>query len=271
MLPKDARPIAFVHLMKTGGQTMRAILRKNFGAGHCDMLLFEETRERDWRWIRLCYPGLSSISGHGMVTGIKGFEKRFPHARYFTILRDPINRAISHYQFLLNGGHLVPAFPDWLRQNANYLTRKLAGEINAAKAIETLEEKIGFVGFVETYDESLVMWKRWVGAPSLDITYQSVNRAKSDHVRNEILTGDTSRERIAAFHEEDLQVWNHAFTTIKERQRSEYGPALGADLEAFRLECTTATNQNGGSTAAKLKRNLLYRPGVRKATDNPYK
>ncbi len=271
MLPKDARPIAFVHLMKTGGQTMRAILRKNFGAGHCDMLLFEETRERDWRWIRLCYPGLSSISGHGMVTGIKGFEKRFPHARYFTILRDPIDRAISHYQFLLNGGHRVPAFPDWLHENANYMTRKLAGEVNAAKAIETLEEKIGFVGFVETYDESLVMWKRWVGAPSLDITYQSVNRAKSDHVRKEILTGDTSRERIAAFHEGDMQVWNHAITTIKERQRSEYGPALGADLEAFRLDCTTATNQNRGSTAAKLKRNLLYRRGVRKANDNPYK
>lgn len=271
MLPKDARPIAFVHLMKTGGQTMRAILRKNFGAGHCDMLLFEKTTPRDWAWIKFCYPRLSSISGHGMVTGITEFEKRFPHARYFTILRDPIDRAISHYQFLLNGGHRVPAFPDWLRENANYMTRKLAGEINTAKAIETLEEKIGFVGFVETYDESLVMWKRWFGAPSLDITYQSVNRAKSDHVRKEILTGDTSREMIAAFHKEDLQVWNHAFSTMKERQRIAYGSSLDADVEAFQLDCAAATNQNRGGTAAKLKRNLLYRPGVRKATDNPYK
>lgn len=271
MLPKDARPIAFVHLMKTGGQTMRAILRKNFGAGHCDMLLFEETRPRDWRWIQLCYPRLASISGHGMVTGLADFEQRFPRARYFTILRNPIDRAISHYQFLLNGGHHVPAFSDWLRENANYMTRKLAGEINAEKAIETLEEKIGFVGFVETYDESLVMWKRWVDAPSLDITYQSVNRARSDQVRNEILTGETSREKIAALHEADLQVWNHAFSTIKERQRQEYGATLQADLEEFRLDCRSATNQNRGSAAAKLKRNLLYRPGVRKATDNPYK
>jgi hypothetical protein len=76
---------------------------------------------------------------------------------------------------------------------------------------------------------------------------------------------------IAAFHKEDLQVWNHAFSTMKERQRIAYGSSLDADVEAFQLDCAAATNQNRGGTAAKLKRNLLYRPGVRKATDNPYK
>jgi hypothetical protein len=258
--------------MKTGGQTMRAILRKNFGAGHCDMLLFEETRPRDWSWIRSCYPRLKSISGHGMVTGITEFEKRFPSARYFTVLRHPVDRTISHYQFLLNGGHRVPEFSVWLAENANYMTRKLAGTMDADRAIETLETKIGFTGFVETYDESLVLWKRWVGQEDIDISYQAVNRAKSDTVRKEILTGETSREFIEEHHREDLKVWDYAFSTLRERQRLAYGENLASDVEALRQSCQKgAVNENRRSRFARWKRNLIYRPGVRKADDNPYK
>jgi hypothetical protein len=271
MHPKQHSALAFVHLMKTGGQTMRTILRKNFGADHCDMLLFEQTTPRDWRWIGACYPRLRSIAGHGMVAGIPEFEELHPEARYFTILREPVERAVSHYQFLRNGGHKVPEFEAWLAENANYITRKLAGRPDAAAAIKALESKIGFVGFVETYDESLLLWRRWAGEPDLDLTYRAVNRARDSAFRARLVDGELSRETIAAYHQEDIKVWDHAYGTLRERQRLAYGPSLDADVEALRQACASARNENLRTLAGKWKRNLLYRPGVRKATDNPYK
>lgn len=149
-MSKDKQwPLAFVHLMKTGGQTLRAVLRKNFGAQHCDTFLREESIPRDWKWMKICYPRMKSICGHSVVPFDDEFLSFFPNARFHTILRDPIKRAISHYQFCVGSGDVLPPFPEWMRENENYLTRRISGESSAAKAIDMLEERVGFVGLVE--------------------------------------------------------------------------------------------------------------------------
>ena len=259
------RPLAFVHLMKTGGQTIRAVLRKNFGTGHCDTLLEDSALPRDWRWIKTCYPRLKSVCGHCVVPFDETIEEFFPGTRYFTILRDPVKRSISHYQFNANSGSQLPPFEDWVQENANYFTRRIAGEVNVDKAIEILENKIGFTGFVEHYDESILMWKRWVGLPDLDVGYRIENKAVSNSLQKDINSEVTFKDLLESCHTEDRKLFDYALGTIFERQRDEYGSGLLTDLEEFESrQQEIATNKNLKTTLSRLKRNCIYRVGVRK-------
>ncbi|MDF1862112.1 MAG: sulfotransferase family 2 domain-containing protein [Verrucomicrobiales bacterium] len=256
-------PLAFAHLMKTAGQTMRDILRRNFGAQHCDTLLFEKTTARDWRWMKVCYPRIKSIAGHCITPCDSLFDSFFPKARFFTFLREPVSRTISHYQFLVNGGHTVPSFEVWLEENRNFMTKRLAGTENAQAAIDMLEEKVPFVGLMEHFDESLLLWRHWTGLPNLEIRYHFVNRAPATTTKENILSREENLDRIRGANEEDAKLYGYLVEQRMERQRSQYGSALADDLAAFQDEISKSEPPSGKTSAARLKRNLIYRTGLR--------
>lgn len=255
-------PIAFAHLMKTAGQTIREILRRNFGAAHCDTLLLENVTRRDWRWIRFCYPRLRSIAGHCISPCDPLLDHYLPTARLYTFLREPVSRTISHYQFLINGGHRVPPLETWLRENANYMTRRIAGGDEAGAAIALLEKRKAFVGIMEEFDESLLLWRHWTGLPELDLRYASANRAPDNLVKESILGDPVQVGQIREANREDEKLYRHFRGSVRERQRAAYGPSLPEDLEAFRKSCRESPPK-GKSTAGRWKRNLLYRTGLR--------
>lgn len=90
--------LAYIHIQKTAGQTVRAILRKNFGTRHCDLPVNpSQINSRAIAWIRRCYPKLEVLSGHAV--GPVGVLELYENARVFTVLREPVARAISHYQY----------------------------------------------------------------------------------------------------------------------------------------------------------------------------
>jgi hypothetical protein len=253
---------AFVHIMKTAGQTVRAILRKNFGPRHCDFLVNEEARADDWKWARKCYPRLESIGGHSVMPRGE-FDRIFSGARYFTFLRDPIKRCLSHYQFLIDCGCSIDDFANWIPSHANYQCKILCGEEHAEHAIEILESKVKLVGLVERFDESLLLWKRWVGDPKIDVTYRSVNVAKSNRIKQQLLSVPRNRELLEECHNEDLKLHRHVVEEIYPRQQREYGEALADDLRSFQESLATATNWSWNSLLGQAKRNLIFRPGVR--------
>jgi len=178
--------LAHVHIMKTAGQTFRLILRQSFPGRHCDLMAQKVATAADIRWARRFYPGLKSVAGHCVV----------PHAdlheagpiRYFTFFRDPVQRCASHYQFSMERKPKRIAFEKWILEKTNFSTRVLCGTDNADQAIETLEKKIGFVGFVERFNESLVLFEQWCGEKDVDIRYRSVNVAADNTIKNEILS-----------------------------------------------------------------------------------
>ena len=259
----NGSPLAFAHLMKTAGQTMRDILRRNFGAQHCDTLLFEKTTARDWRWMKLCYPRMRSIAGHCITPTDPIFDSYFPEARFYTFLREPVSRTISHYQFLVNGGHRVPPFAAWLEENRNFMTKRLAGQENVQAAIDILEEKISFVGLMEHFDESLLLWRDWTGLPNLEIRYHFVNCAPATTTRENILSIEENLDRIREATEEDAKLYRYIVEQKMESQRSRYGVALADDLAAFQTSKSNSEPPSGKTPAARLKRNLIYRTGLR--------
>ena len=254
--------LAFVHMMKTAGQTVRSILRKNFGTSHCDFLINRGAREEDWLWAQKCYPQLDSIGGHSIMP--RGdFDRLFSNVRYYTFLRDPIKRCLSHYQFLIAGGSAVDDFPDWIQTQSNYQCRFLCGEQHAEAAIEVLEQKVGFAGLVEHFDESLLLWRHWTGIENLDIGYKSVNVAKSNDLKQEILSQPRNRELLESCHEEDQKLYRYVLEEMYSSQIEAYPGSLKADLKAFEQQQKSASNWSWKGLLGQAKRNLKFRPGVR--------
>ena len=254
--------LAHVHIGKTAGQTIRAILRKNFGPAHCDLFKDYGDLERDWKWTVRCYRRLQSVAGHA-VKPTPAFEKYFPQARYYTFVRDPLRRAVSHYQFMLQSGVRCGPFPGWLEANADHQTQLIAGEPDADKAIEVLQTRIGFVGLVERFDESLVLWKRWAGNPQIDIRYRSVNVARSNAVREKVLSDERNRGLIRDLHRQDVKLYRYVVEELYPRQVAAYGETLQEDVRSFERALAAGTNLSWVGLLGKAKRNLIYKPVMR--------
>ncbi len=134
---------AFVHIEKTAGTTLNAILRRSFGIRHCDIRLplFKRRYDRydhrafveaaDLRRVRRLYRSLRGISGHN-VKPYADLHAECPEIQFITMLRDPVARFHSHF---LNRapGCTREAFNEWMSAKwvHNWQTKMIAGESNA--------------------------------------------------------------------------------------------------------------------------------------------
>jgi hypothetical protein len=195
--PREGPLTVFVHIPKTAGTTLAAILRDNFpggvssvgnsfkGRGGFDSGPVGRLREA---------PALRTHDMH-VLTGHLPFAVRdvLPaDTRYITFLRDPVERTLSQYYGLLRLNRRTPLPGD--RSLAavlaegniiydNLQTRMLAdnselvGEVDEnalAQARENLRSGLTAFGLVERFDESLVLFKQALDLGSVSYTQQRV-------------------------------------------------------------------------------------------------
>lgn len=259
--------LAFIHIEKTAGSTLTGILRGSFGTQHCDVRGWREgwTAEVDHftaddlhRTQRL-YRRLQSIAGHG-VRPYADLERVASPIRYYTFLREPLARCASHYQYQVQRmGRTVP-FLQWIRNERyrNFQVRKLAGVEDADAAIRILKERVGFVGLVERYNESLVMWQRFCKPLAIDIRYRSRNVAEDATIHWNVIMDRVSCAALEEANQEDIRLYRHAVEEIYPRQQMDYGADLPSHVERFQRD-------KGGPGArepvrALLMRHLIHRP-----------
>jgi hypothetical protein len=96
--------VVFDHLEKTAGQALNAWLRAGLGRSAVTEPLIGTHREL----IKMWGGDYSVIFGHVQFDGT-GFDPRY---RYVTVLRDPVERALSHLFFILNN-HAPDSLPEW--------------------------------------------------------------------------------------------------------------------------------------------------------------
>lgn len=273
---------AFTHIDKTAGRTVRAVLQRSFGAGHCEIRTPYARRPvdrndrsvhvtaDDLRKVRRIYRHLRGVAGHN-VKPHSDLERAAPGIRYFTFLRDPVRRYLSHFKNKA-GTYRREDFERWAAApwTHDFQTRTLAGEVNPQKAIDLLAARVGFVGFTEAFDESLLMLGQWLGEPDFRPEYRPVNRLvdkqrERDRVREHsdlgYLEEPAVRDRLMEMNAIDQQVYDFATREFLARQRRSYAGDLAADVVALRERNEQITDWQE-ALSSRLLRNWVYKPAL---------
>lgn len=272
-----------MHIEKTAGRTVRAVLLRSFGTGHCEIRTpyarrADESRDhRVWvtgaelRRVRRIYRHLRGIAGHN-VKPYSDLHLVFPELRYFAFLRDPVRRYLSHYKNRARAYDRAD-FDRWAGATwtHNWQTRMLAGEPNAQKAIDMLGERVGFVGFTETFDESLLLLGQWLREPGFRPEYRPQNRmvdkagTEKQRLRDQAdmsyLETPEVRARLREVNALDQQVYDFAMRECHARQRAAYAGDLAADVAAL-SERNRSFAEWREPLASRLLRNWVYKPAL---------
>jgi hypothetical protein len=256
---------AFIHIPKAAGSTIATILRQSFLSRHCDVKLGDgffypaltAAALRRTHWV---YWQLESIAGHYVVPH-SDLQTSWPDIRFYTFVREPIARCVSEYQRAVDNVGLTVPFDEWIQDPLyhNRQTKHLAGCEDVQAAVRMIHERIGFVGLVERFDESLLLWRRWLGDSRLDIRYQAKNVARRNSIKKQLLSDPRAVERLTEANRLDLELYRHVKEEVYPRQVADYGPALADDLAAFeraRIPRPTYPRQ----LPSLLLREFVFRP-----------
>ena len=129
-----------------------------------------------------------------------------------------------------------------------------------------VKEKVSFVGLVERFDESLVMFRAWAGMPTLDLRYRSLNVSATRSVRDHFLVRellDSDADLAAAIEEanrEDLKLYRWVVDEVYPCQQEQYESELLQELRPFREANACANIRWSDSIAAKAYRNAVFKP-----------
>ena len=187
----QAKTLIFLHIPKAGGTTLQTIIERNYKKGEVHRYQgpedFKKYSERQKR-------GFKVVSGHFYY----GLHRDIPQpTTYFTMLRDPIERVISNYFYVLRTPehHLhnkvkseKMSLRDYViskvnRQLDNGQLRLLWGDGDIPfgscstemleKAKEHLRDSFSVIGLVERFDDSLQLLAKQFGWKN--ISYEKAN------------------------------------------------------------------------------------------------
>ncbi len=248
--PALTETVIFLHIQKTAGTTLHRILDRQYPPGQD---FFIKTAND--------YPIFQtfSINQRGQYRLIRGhmnfgIHKLLPNAAtYFTILRDPIERAISYYYHIKNdAAHYNHKYAnrwdlkEFLEQGvdalmANGQTRIWAGgrpdlgygECTAevlAQAKQKLQQYCAVVGLAERFDETLMLLKKRFGWRYVFYTPQNVS---ANRLRRHELSPDTL-ETVKKFNQLDIAFYQYGVSLFEE-QVHQQGKTFSQQVKLFQV------------------------------------
>lgn len=240
--------------MKTGGSTIRKLLERKYSPESI-ILINPNRNPKD--------PGgltpeefkelpaekkepLKVVEGH--IPYHLGLHHHIPKScAYYTILRDPVELAISYYYWLVEydpvWSGLFQDFNDWIvkdNSRKNIQVRSLTSyEIDDATATtqadveeakNNLRNGFGAVGITERFDETVVLLKRlmrWDTWPE----YKKYNVTKNRPKRSEL--SEKSLELLREYYDKDFELYEFANKLLDDTIESQ-DESFQADLDLFR-------------------------------------
>ena len=268
--------LAFIHVAKTGGQSVNLLLRSTFGAAYARALPWtgitpnDQAQDfvvpkygvEDFRRLKRICPFMRCVGGHA-VTLWSGLHEVQP-TRYFAMMREPLRRGASHFQFHVRSDRDPLPWERWLEWpvHQNHQVRMFARDGDPDVAIRAIEQHEVFVGLTERFDESLLILKRVV-APELNIAYRRINTARDNTITNQLLADPARREELRRMYAREIPLYEYVVNELYPRFRREYGPTLARDVEEFQR------GEHGRVNGWNLRLNALYQrlvlePAVRR-------
>jgi hypothetical protein len=235
--PVGGRPVvAFVHIQKTAGTSMKFILKHSFGLSHCDVNPLNPApgspfARADLDFVRRVYPGLRSISGHEIVEPTRHLgDAVMP----YTMLRDPVARMISHFQDKNVRGRAALALDDFLADPAqhDFQVRKIAGGPDLEKAKRLLEARYFFVGLTERFAASLRLFAAVCPYP-VDLRYRRQNKAGDDRISRRLRDDEDAMARIRAANRLDEALYDYVAKTLLPARLATAGGADERPLPSY--------------------------------------
>lgn len=258
--------LAFAHLRKTAGSTMAWILRRNFGPRLFETRGFARRPDltgRDLSQVLRLYRNLECLAGEQLSPASDLYDVH-PSLRFFTFVREPISRCVSNFQWRLNcmvkyhhsglPARWMPAkwqaprdlkafFREWIDlHQRNLQTQRIAGCQDADRAIEILQQRVGFVGLVGEFNDSLLMWREWTGKSDLNIAYRPRNvsaqgKFQQPKVLRQMMADDPEIAKLVTdANQEDQRLYAFVRNELFPAQRAQYEHVLRtADRESLAL------------------------------------
>jgi len=265
MSKKNTKKIlAFVHIEKAAGTTLIHLLRANFFLNHCDVapLSIKSSgvfNSKDLLTFFRLNPALRSMAGHA-IQPLSDLEKVAPNIRYITLLRDPVQRYLSNFQYAVEKQGRDVSFENFLKQEwyQNFQTKKLAGSENVEVAKRMLREKFFAIGLMEQFDEFLILLKRKLEPFIFRIGYKSLNIGnRTSRLRKDINKKiHKYREIILQNNAIDMELYNFAKKVIIPKEKEAYGKDFEADVRRYKK---IQENQGGFDKEWRRYADYLYR------------
>ena len=172
---KIEKIICFVHIPRCGGTTIHSILSNNLRyyvlLNHKYSNAKKEIPAKNIKMLKWFIPFINGIGGHPTRTFLN-YEKVFKKPLfYFTFVRNPIDRYMSHLNFARFKGIDVA---DYINQELfdNVLTLRFAGNYDVKKAKRVAKNDYDFIGLQEKFDESLILLKERLDYKNFNIHYE---------------------------------------------------------------------------------------------------
>jgi hypothetical protein len=189
--------IVFSHMMKTAGSSLIKSFIGQYGAKVLDVSLGTRLKNKLYdneslkRDLKRKNNNVKVIVGHDLRPFVK-YDVSDYNFHWMTFLRQPIDRYVSNYfhmyhlknKFELSHYNSMKAINiiEWERVDhfSDYQRRFIAGEPNAQKAIDILEEKFDWVGITEEFDAGITSLKVKLGLESLYHSQKKSNPSKTE-------------------------------------------------------------------------------------------
>jgi hypothetical protein len=256
--PRNWDVLIFLHIPKTAGLNLRHII--NYQYGMADVCAPEAgqdvTRSQLFRYLETGKPLAHSGPGfdpngqfrkvyHAKCADLAGLRAVFGHlwygfhdaipgpTSYMTVLRDPVERAISVYYHRTGRHGLRVSLEDWVRTARDYeldngQTRRLCGRLDEAdirftpctsqmleRAKKNLKEHFSVVGIAERFEESLLLMARkfdW------RVTRYKVYNVNRDRPRGVLVPGEI-RQAVRERNQYDVLLYDYAYQLFDEQLR----------------------------------------------------
>lgn len=230
---------AFIHIEKTGGMTIHNWLRHQ-SLGYLTLRPYyywsnekgNYLTKRELQALMSLHPNLIGFGGHTVRHYLDYGELKQESFKYFTFLRSPIERYLSHFQYQKYVMKRILTFEEYLNESRfnNFMTVRLAQKHDAGAAIREIEDNIGFVGIMEYFNTSMLILCKYLDGVGLKPEYEKRNQGnlKDRCIFNEL--PKTIQEKILKNNEEDILLYNWVKEVKFPEYVLSYGDSLGQDL-----------------------------------------
>jgi hypothetical protein len=254
----------FVHIEKCGGSTHINMLRKSLGLRHVDLIPLDRRTEvaskTDVEWALKLYPQAVSLAGHS-IRPFGQFGQLRERMRFYTILRNPIQRYASDYLNDCRSRGYSGNLSDWTtsKRQHNIQVDSLSSRGSVSEAKEVLERDMVFFDILENYDQ-LVLNLRQELLP-LRFNPKYVVKNVSDKKLGNAISGDehmfsdAELELIVRANSKDVELYQWASEFLKGKAKTAVDERV-----PFAEKPLDGLTQSLNMLATKVFRNLVYKP-----------